>query len=149
MKPVRWTPFSDLETLHDRVNRIFTEALHHGSNGNEDMQLGSWMPAVDIEEQDDTILVHAELPGLKREDIDISLEDKVLTISGERKFENEDKRDNFHRIERSYGRFTRRFTIGKPIDATKVAASFRDGVLTVTLPKAEETKPKKIDISLN
>jgi len=112
----------------------------------EDLSNRTWMPAVDVRETDDSYIVNAELPGLTKKDIDITLEDNVLRLSGERRFEKEDERDDYHRIERAYGSFSRAFTLGGGVDASNVKASFKDGVLTVTVPKAEETKPRRIEI---
>lgn len=113
----------------------------------EELSNRTWMPAVDIRETAEAFLVSAELPGLSRDDINITLEDSVLTLSGERRFEKEAEKDNYHRIERSYGSFSRSFTLGSGVEAEKVKASFKDGVLTVTVPKREESKPRKISIA--
>ena len=112
----------------------------------EDFAGRNWVPAVDVKESEEAFVLHAELPGLGKDDVHVLLEDGVLRLSGERKFEKEDKKDNFHRIERAYGKFSRSFTLGSGVDASKVSASFKDGVLTVTVPKAAETKPRRIEI---
>lgn len=112
----------------------------------EDLSNRTWMPPVDIRETEDAFLVTAELAGLSKDDINITLEDSVLTLSGERRFEKEAEKDNYHRIERAYGSFSRSFTLGSGVMAEKVKAAFKDGVLTVTVPKREESKPRKIDI---
>jgi HSP20 family protein len=112
----------------------------------EDASRGTWMPAVDIRETDEAFFVNAELPGLTKDDIQITLENNVLRLSGERRFEKEDEKDNYRRIERAYGGFSRVFTLGGGVDAERVAANFKDGVLTITVPKKEETKPRKIAI---
>ena len=106
-----------------------------------------WIPAVDVRETEGAFVFHAELPGLSKEDVGITLEDNVLALTGERKLENEETKNEFRRIERSYGRFTRSFTLPNEVEADKVEAKYGDGVLTVTVPKAEKTKPRKIEIS--
>lgn len=110
-------------------------------------QNGGFIPAVDVRESDDEFLFTAELPGIKRDDVSITLDDNVLTISGERKFESEENREQFHRVERSYGTFTRSFTLPHEVAEDKVKASFQDGLLSVTVPKTEKAKPRQIDIS--
>ncbi|MFN7963027.1 MAG: Hsp20/alpha crystallin family protein [Thermoanaerobaculia bacterium] len=112
----------------------------------EEMSTRNWVPAVDIKETDEAFVIHAELPGLTKEDISITLENNVLRLAGERKFEKEMDKDNYHRIERAYGSFNRAFSLGTGVVAEKVNAQFKDGILTVTVPKAEETKPRKIAI---
>ena len=106
-----------------------------------------WVPAIDVRETEDAFVFTAELPGLNKEDVAITLEENVLTLSGERKFENEDTKNEFRRIERSFGRFTRSFTLPHEVSSEKVEAKYGDGLLTVTIPKTEKTKPRKIEIS--
>ena len=105
-----------------------------------------WMPAFDVSETEAEIIVKAEIPGMKVEDIDITLTDGLLTIKGERKMEKEDKQENYHRIERQFGSFSRSLNLGLKVEAEGIDAAYKDGVLTVTLPKAEEDKPKKIEV---
>ncbi len=112
----------------------------------EELSKGNWLPAVDVKETADAYVVHAELPGLSKEDIQVTLENNVLRLSGERRFEKKDEKDNYHRIERAYGTFSRSFTLGAGTMADKVKAEFKDGVLTITIPKSEETKPRAIAI---
>jgi HSP20 family protein len=140
-------------TLQDRMNRMFDESFRGASRGTaageEDWALGgSWAPAVDIYEQDGNIVLKAELPGVDSKDVDIRLENNVLTLSGERKLDTEVKRENYHRVERSYGSFTRSFTLPTVVDQEKIKADYQDGVLRVTLPKREEAKPKQISIAV-
>ena len=106
----------------------------------------SWMPAFDVSETDNEIVVKAELPGMNVEDIDIALTDGLLTIKGERKMEKEDKEENYHRIERQFGSFSRSLDLGTKVRADGIEAGYKDGILTVTLPKVEESKPKKIEV---
>ena len=153
MAIVRWEPFRDLLSLQDRMNRLFHESYRGASPGpapnEEDWALGgSWAPAVDIYEQEGNIVLKAELPGIDSKDVDIRLENNVLTLRGERKLDEEVKRDNYHRVERSYGTFTRSFTLPTVVDQEKIKAEYKDGVLRVTLPKHEEAKPKQISIAI-
>jgi HSP20 family protein len=145
MAIVRFEPFRDLQ---DRMNRLFDES-YRTRTGEEDWALGgSWAPAVDVYEQDMTIVLKAELPGVDPKDVDVRIENNVLTIRGERKFDNEVKKENYHRVERAYGAFTRSFTLPTVVDAGAVKAEFKDGVLRLTLPRREEAKPKQIQISV-
>jgi HSP20 family protein len=148
MAIVRFEPFRDLMTLQDRMNRLFGES-YRPQTGEEDWALGgSWAPAVDIYEQDNNIVIKAELPGVDPKDVDIRLDNNVLTIKGERKFDNEVKKENYHRVERAYGVFTRSFTLPSGVDPNGIKAEYKDGVLRLTLPKREEAKPKQIQISV-
>ncbi len=141
MKLTRWDPFRELSILQDRVNRAFNEQMSR-SEGDDG---GTWGPVVDILETKSDLIVRAELPGMKKEDIDVEVTGESLTIRGERKEpESEDQR--FIRVERPTGQFVRSFTIGVPVQPDKVKAAYKDGVLEITVPKAEEVKPKKIDI---
>jgi HSP20 family protein len=153
MSIVRWEPFRHMLTLQDRMNRMFDESFQGASRGtaasDEDWALGgSWAPAVDIYEQDGNIVLKAELPGVDSKDVDIRLENNVLTLRGERKLDTEVKRENYHRVERTYGSFTRSFTLPTVVDQEKIKADYKDGVLRVTLPKREEAKPKQISIAV-
>jgi HSP20 family protein len=150
MAIVRWEPFRDLVSIQDRMNRIFDEAFRGvGRTGtDEDYALGSWAPAVDIFEHEGNIVLKAELPGVDSKDVDVRVENNVLTLRGERRFDNEVKRDNYHRIERAYGTFGRSFTLPNVVDVEKIKAEFKDGVLRMTLPKKDEAKPKQISISV-
>jgi HSP20 family protein len=132
-------PFSLLQT---RLNRLFEPFAE------ETFPLTTWVPACDIYETPREIVVKAELPGLKKEEVSVSIENNVLMIGGERKFEEEVKRENFHRVERTYGEFLRSFTLPTFIDTTKILAEFKDGLLRVTLPKREEAKPKQIEVKV-
>jgi HSP20 family protein len=114
---------------------------------NESLDQDSWIPAVDVRETDEEFVFTADLPGLAKDDVQITLEDKVLTISGERKFEGKEENQNYHRIERSYGTFSRSFTLPHEVNQDKVKANFDNGLLTVSVAKAEEIKPRKIEIS--
>jgi len=150
MAIVRFEPFRDLVTFQDRLNRIFEDAFR-GSRGasEEEWALGgSWAPSVDIYEQEGNLVLKAELPGIDPKDVDVRVENNVLTLSGERKLDTEVKRDGYHRVERSYGAFSRSFTLPNVVDTDKIKAEFKEGVLRLVLPKKEEAKPKQISISI-
>jgi len=136
---IRWNP--NLERLFDRA---FTDFL--APVGEDAVSTRRWMPAVDIKETPEALTFSAELPGLTKEDVHITLDNNVLTIAGERKFEKDVKEENYHRLERSYGSFARSFTVPGNVRFDKVDASFANGVLNVVLPKADEAKPRKIEI---
>ena len=135
MAVVRWNPFRDLNILQDQMNRLFDDAP------------ATWSPAVDIFETEDELVVKAELPGMERKDITLNLENNVLTLKGERRFEKETKDENYHRIERAYGGFSRVFSIPSTVDEEKIRADYTDGVLKIVLPKKEQAKPKQIRIA--
>jgi len=146
MAVIRWNdPFRDLATLQDRMNRVFESTLGRTQN-EEELFTGTWAPPVDIFETKDKIVLKAELPGFDEKQIQLRFEDGILSLEGERKFEKESGDENYHRVERSYGKFIRSFSIPATADSEKIAASFGNGVLTVELPKREETKPKQIRI---
>jgi len=144
---VRFDPFEDLTRLQRDVNRLFEDNVRPSGRGAEQASLRTWAPVVDIREDRDEIVVSAELPGLKQENIDIELSGDTLTISGERSFSDTERKDSYVRVERSYGSFRRAFTIGVPINADEVKASYKDGVLEVHVPKSEAVKPKKVAVS--
>lgn len=144
----RWDPFSDLSSWQDRFNQFFNQAITGPGRGQaQSLFASNFIPPVDVYEDDHNITIHAEIPGAREEDIDVRLENNMLTITGERKLENEDKKQNFHRIERQYGRFVRSFTLPATVDSEHVNAEFDNGVLKVTLVKKEEAKPKQIKIA--
>lgn len=141
----RWSPNDIFRQRFDRLfNQAFGDAFD--ARGSEEVGNRSWLPAVDVKETDEALTLFVELPGVKREDVDITVEDRTLTVRGERKFEKDTERENYHRIERAYGTFTRTFTLPANVATDDVRASFADGVLTIALPRAEESKPRKIAI---
>jgi HSP20 family protein len=141
----RHDPYRSLDSFQERLNQIFGGGLGRRDR-EEEMSLGAWMPPVDIEEDNEKIVLTAELPGMKENDIDIQMEGGVLTIRGERKFENEKEGKNYHRVERSYGQFVRSFTLPNNVDRENIQARFQDGLLRIELPKREEAKPRQIKI---
>ena len=146
MAVVRWDPFRDLGMLQDRMNRLFDDA-GRGWRTDEPAATTTWSPSVDIFETEGEIVVKAEVPGMDRKDITLHLENNVLTLRGERKFEKETKEENYHRIERSYGNFSRSFSIPATVDEEKIRADYKDGVLQIVLPKKDQAKPKQIKIA--
>jgi HSP20 family protein len=145
MAIVRWEPFRDLFTTQDRFNRLFFSRFF----GDEPLAATPWTPAVDIYETDHDLLIKAELPGVDPKDVEARVEDETLYLKGERKFENEVKEENYHRVERAYGSFARSFALPSSVNPDKVTAEYKDGVLTLTMPKREEAKPKTIKINVS
>lgn len=146
----RWNPFNELTTLQNRVNQLLNQSLPFGgvNAAEQPLTFSNFVPPVDIYEDEHNITVQAEVPGIQEKDLDVRLENNVLTISGERKMENEQKQEGFHRIERGYGRFTRSFTLPHTLDTEHVNAQFENGILKVTIPKRAEAKPKQIKIGV-
>lgn len=146
----RRNPFGELTPLQDRLTQLFSQPLapwwRLAGAPEQVLTASSFVPAVDIYEDEHNIILTAETPGIEEKDLDISLENNVLTISGERKMENEEKQDNFYRVERSYGRFTRSFNLPPTVDTDNVKADYNNGVLKITVAKREEAKPKQIKI---
>lgn len=139
-----WEPFRDLVSMRDDMDRLFETFFGTQPQSMDDF----WRPAIDIEENNGNLMVRAEIPGMTKEDIKVSVQEDLLTISGERKQENETKDKTYHRIERCYGKFRRMIRLPAQVDADKVKASYKDGVLKVTLPKPESLKPKHIDVEI-
>jgi HSP20 family protein len=146
MSIVRYDPFRDLRSLQDEVNRLFSTNVSRAFGDDEGIARGAWNPTVDIYENKDQIVIEAELPGMNREDFDLSFENNIITLRGERRFEKKDESDNYHRVERSYGSFTRSFTLPPTVSGEGISAEYRNGVLRVTLPKREEVKARRIEI---
>ncbi len=145
MAIVRWDPWRDLASLQNRMNTVFGEAGRPA--GDDLLTRGTWVPAVDIfETPDQELVLKAELPEVKREDIQLTIDNGTLTLSGERKLTHEVKDEGFRRLERSYGAFSRSFRLPSTVDGPKVTADYKDGVLTVRLPRREEAKPKQIEV---
>jgi HSP20 family protein len=152
MNLIRYEPttvpfFREMEAMSDRLNRLFV-ASRFGNGGKESLTVTDWTPMVDIQETDKEYLVKAELPEVKLEDVKVTVENGILTLTGDRKQEKEEKGRKFHRIERSYGTFLRTFVVPPDAEENKVAADFRDGVLRVHLPKAEKPRPKAIEVKV-
>lgn len=144
---IRWEPFRDLISMQDRMNRLFNDIfardvpLRQGTGS-----LSRWAPAVDVYETEDNVVLKAELPGVDPKDLEVRLEENTLFFKGERKLEKDVKEENYHRIERCYGSFARSFTLPASVDTDKASAEYKDGMLTLTMPKREEAKRKTIKI---
>jgi HSP20 family protein len=144
MTIVRWEPLRELSSLQTEMNRLFNTAFDAPAGGNGGAR--RWTPAMDLVETDEHFVLRADLPGMTEDDVNIELEDNVLTVSGERKAEHEEKREGFYRVERAFGTFSRALTLPRGIDPEAVNASFANGVLEVRVPKPEQRKPRKITI---
>lgn len=146
-RPDVWSPFQQLSSLRQEIDRLFDSPLATLEEATQPF-MGGWMPSVDLFEDKDNFVLKAELPGMKKEEIEISLHEGVVSISGERKQEQKHEDAETYRSERFFGRFHRTISLPSPVNGEKVTANYKDGVLTVTLPKSEETKPKQIPINL-
>ena len=148
MALIRWDPFREMSALQERMNRLFSDVRAQAPVRGEEIVQGAWIPAVDIFETNEAIVLKAELPGITAQDISVEVKDNTLTLKGEKKFEKEVKEENYHRVERSYGSFQRAFTLPGTIQQEKVKAKFKDGILEITLPKVEEAKPKQVKVDI-
>jgi HSP20 family protein len=148
MAIVRWDPFEDLMSLQDRMNRLFEQSLARSRGEREGVAAAAWSPPVDIYETAEDIVLQAELPGLVKEDIDIQVRENTLILKGERRLNKEIKKENTLRIERAYGAFQRVFNMPNIVQADKIRAVFKEGVLRLNIPKVVETKPKQIKIEV-
>jgi HSP20 family protein len=144
MAITRWDPFREVATLQNRVNSLFRDF----NEGESAMTTASFIPAVDIYEDEKKVVLKLEVPGIEEKDLDVSVENHTLTVKGERKLENEEKQENFHRIERRYGSFYRAFTLPNTVDTENVAASYNAGVLKLELKKKPEAQPKQIKVNI-
>ena len=142
----RWEPFREFSTLQDRMNRLFRET--QGNSQDETLTPSSFAPAVDVYEDEHNVTLKIEVPGIDEKDIDVRIENNTLTVHGERKIEKEEKEENYRRVERQYGSFTRTFNLPPSVDAEKVQADYDKGVLKITLPKKAEAKPKQIKVNV-
>ncbi|MBT9521774.1 MAG: Hsp20/alpha crystallin family protein [Dechloromonas sp.] len=149
MNLVKWNPFNELEDISNSLNKFFGRQITPPGSDVGMLAQADWVPTVDISETDDRYLIKAEIPGVKKEDVKVTVQDGMLAIRGERKQEKEEKGKRFHRIERTYGSFMRSFQLPDDADETGVAAEFKDGMLNVTLKKSAKAKPKSIDIAVS
>jgi HSP20 family protein len=145
---IRWNPWKELEEMEKRLSTFFGRSPEGSGEKKEAIAVADWAPVVDITEDEKEYLIKAELPEMKREDIKINIEDDVLSISGERKYEKDEKGKKYHRVERAYGSFLRSFTLPQDADGSKVSATYKDGVLSIHLPKSEKAKPKAIEVKV-
>ncbi len=151
MTLVRWDPFREFAQIQDRLNRVFSDVYGRGASSADEglMTTGTWLPPVDIYQNGDyELVIKAELPDMTREDIDITVDNGTLVIKGEKKLSSEVKDDQFHRMERRYGAFSRSFSLPQTVDPAKVSAEYKQGVLTVRLPLREEAKPRSIKVDV-
>ena len=146
MNLVKWSPWREMPALQNRFNRLFDDSFFRVGQMDDDAGMGLWNPAVDLYEKDDHFMIKAELPGVDKKDIKIDLQDRLLTLSGERTYDNEVKEENYYRRERSYGKFQRAFTLPADVDSDKIKAEFKDGVLQIEVPKPEEKKAKQVTV---
>jgi HSP20 family protein len=143
----RWEPFREFATLQDRINRAFRES-YRGAAHDESLTTSTFAPAVDVYEDEHQVTLKIEVPGIDEKDIDVRVENNTLTVHGERKIEKEEKEENYRRVERQYGAFTRTFTLPQTVDTENVAANYDKGVLKISLPKKAEAKPKQIKVNV-
>ena len=149
MALVRWEPFRELLTAQDRFNQLFNQTFTQGlPQSEEDLSNRVWAPAVDIYETEQNLVLKVDLPGINPDDVEVRVENQTLFIRGERKFEKDVKEGNYHRVERTYGNFARSFTLPNTVSPESVTAEYKDGILTLTLAKREEAKPKTIKIQV-
>lgn len=145
----RWDPFKEIEEMEKRLSTWLSHPAIRRDSDKEALTVAEWSPLVDIAEDEKEYVIKAEVPEMKKEDIKISVQDDVLSISGERKYEKEEKGKKYHRVERAYGSFMRSFTLPEDADGSKVNAEYRDGVLKINLPKSEKAKPKAIGVKVS
>ena len=148
MNMVRWDPFRELEDMSTRLSRMVGMPPPRVTPETDGGFFADWAPAMDVEETDKEYLIKTDLPAVKKEDVKVGIDDGILSVEGERKQEKEEKGRKFHRVERAYGKFVRRMSVPTDVDATKVAAEFKDGVLNVHLPKSATATPKMIDVKV-
>jgi len=142
----RWEPFREFSTLQDRINRLFRES--YAGDRDESLSTSSFAPAVDVYEDEHKVALKIEVPGIDEKDIDVQVENNTLTVHGERKIDKEEKEENYRRVERQYGSFTRTFTLPQTVDTENVSATYDKGVLKISLPKKAEAKPKQIKVNI-
>ena len=146
MNLIKWNPCREMPTLPGRFNRLFDDPFFSIGRMADESGLGNWNPAVDLYEKDDHYMIKAELPGVDKKDIKIDLKDRLLTLSGERAYDNDVNEENYYRRERTYGKFQRAFTLPADVDSDKIKAEYKDGVLQIEVPKPEEKKAKQVTI---
>lgn len=142
----RWEPARELAGFRNEMDRMFRDFFGGRGGGAQITTAGAWAPVLDVEENDDAYELHVEVPGVKAEDLEVSMDEGVLSISGERRFYEEKSSEGFHRIERSYGRFSRSVRLPGRVEPEQIQATYRDGILDVRVPKAPESKPRRIEV---
>ena len=146
MNLIKWNPWREMDAFSNRFDSLFDRRFFPAVSFSEESGLRDWRPVVDIYDEDNKIVIKAEIPGVDKDKINVDVKDGVLTLTGERSYENEAKEENYHRRERAFGRFERAFALVEGLDLDKIDADYRDGVLRIEIPKPEEKKPKKIEI---
>jgi HSP20 family protein len=146
MNLVRWNPWREMNTFQNRFNHLLADSFFQPSRSEDDLSLGTWHPVVDMYDEDDRIIIKAELPGMEKKDISVDVKDQVLTLRGERKYDHEVKEEKYYRRERAYGKFQRAFSLPADVDSENIKAEFKDGLLKIEVPKPEKQKPKEIAI---
>lgn len=147
MDLIRWNPLQEMVSLRERMNRLFDDSLFHSDRRGNEPEMSAWLPAADVFEKEDRLVIKAELPGMGKNDISLDFKDGVLTLSGVRESENEVKEENFYRREMSHGKFTRSFSLPADCDADKIKAEFVNGLLTIEVPKPERCQAKQIKVN--
>jgi HSP20 family protein len=148
MAIARWDPFRDVATLQDRINRIFNESFGRSRYLDEEVSLYDWSPPVDIYDTGDGIVLKVELPGVNKDDVSVEVKDNVLTLKGERLLDPKIKDEHYYRKERSFGKFNRSFSLQEPIKPDLIKASFKNGVLTIEIPRPEDERPKQVTVDI-
>ena len=146
MNLVRWSPGREMNTLQNRLNHLFADSFCQPGRSDDDLSLGTWQPVVDMYDEADRIIIKAELPGMEKKDISVDVKDRVLTLSGERNYDNEVKAENYYRRERAYGKFQRAFSLPADFDSDKIKADFKNGLLEIEILKPDKQKPKEITV---
>ena len=146
MQLIRWNPIRDMYSFRNQINHMFDNSFYPTHKDDEELSIWNWKPVVDIYDNDDNIVIKAELPGVAKQDIVVDVKGRFLTLKGERSSENEVKEDKYHRRERAYGKFERIFTLPAEVDSDKIKADYKDGVLKIDIPKPEKQKPKQITV---
>jgi len=146
MNLVRWNPWREMNTLQHRFNHLLADSFFQPSRSEDELSLGTWHPVVDMYDEDDRIIIKAELPGMEKKDISVDVKDQVLTLSGERNHDDEVKEEKYYRRERAYGKFQRAFSLPADVNSDNIKADFKDGLLKIEVPKPEKQKPKEITV---
>jgi HSP20 family protein len=149
MPLVKWDPFRNVATLQERINRLFEDSFPHAQGVEDDMAVCAWRPNVDIYEVDSGVVIKVDLPGVRKEDVAVEVKDSLLTLRGERKDDPEVPEDRYYRRERTCGNFIRAFTLQAPVEPDQIKATFKDGVLKVTLPHPQEDVPKRVQVNID
>ena len=146
MNLVRWNPLREMNSLQHRLNHLLADSFFQPTQSEDELSLGTWHPVVDMYDEGDRIVIKAELPGMEKKEISVDVKDRVLTLSGERNYDNEVKEENYYRRERAYGKFQRAFSLPAEVDSDNIKADFKGGLLKIEVPKPEKQNPKEITV---